>query len=392
MHQEKIPVSLITGFLGSGKTTVINHLLTTPAMAGTAVLVNEFGQISIDGDLIRKSGDSFVELKNGCVCCSLNDDLAATLRRFMERRRLSDGPAFRSVLIETTGLANAGPIIATLMQDPLVREDYALDKVIATVDAIHGATNLNIHAESVEQVAVADCLVFTKVDRVRTPEERARLRDLRERTTTLNPSAVICDGDNGQVDTDLLFRQSPERELVRSTDPSLWARHHRHPGSTTDRGQEARSGAERRDCRIQSRHDRHIQSFCLVREAPIPLQVLDRFWSAVAQEAGPNLLRVKGIVHVAEKPDTPAVVQGVQEVVDEKQWLSAWPGDDRRTRLVFIGWMIDEERIKQLWEDAEGFSRTGSYASSPKSLTGSFSSLNSGQNVSTWSRDAQPGQ
>ncbi len=351
MKEEKIPISLITGFLGSGKTTVINHLLTTPALAKTAVLVNEFGQISIDSDLIRKSDDSVVELRNGCVCCSLNDDLGTMLHELTEKRRCREMPAFEKVVIETTGLANAGPIIAIIMEDPLVRDDYALDKVITTVDSINGVTNLNIHAESVEQVAVADRLILTKLDRITTSEQKVELEELRERIRKLNPSAETIDSENGRVDADILFRGDSGHELFRSTDPTHWVHDDHdhgdgcHHGPLDDHGHEIGFDVHR--------HDHNIKSFCIVRDNPVPLQALDHFWSALAEEGGLNLLRVKGIVHVAERPNTPAVVQGVQQVFDEIAWLPAWPSDDRRTRLVFIGWMIDEGRIGAMWETAE---------------------------------------
>ena len=165
MTTEKIGVSLITGFPGSGKTTIVNRLLAAPEMSETLVRVNEFGQVCIDDDLIRHSGESVVELENGCVCCSLNDDLGTALRQFVDKRPERELPQFRKVLTETTGLASAGPIVQVIIEDPPVRNDCRLDRVLTTVDDVNGDTSLNLHAESVEQVAVADRLVVTKTDR-----------------------------------------------------------------------------------------------------------------------------------------------------------------------------------------------------------------------------------
>jgi len=355
MENEKVSISLITGFLGSGKTTVINHLLTTPAMARTVVLVNEFGQISIDGDLIRRSDDTVVELKNGCVCCSLNDDLGTTLHKFIAQRRSGELPAFEKVLIETTGLANAGPVVQVILLDPLVRDDYRLDKVITTVDTVHGVTNLNVHAETVEQVAVADRLILTKLDRQETEKERAQVEELRARLARLNPSAPVLEADRGQVNADILFAEDPGEELLRYTNPSIWVSdHHDHDHGDDHRHAHARPPAPPQGdggstVGFQThRHDHHIKSFCIVRDEPVALDALQRFWAELANEAGLNLLRVKGLVNVSERPDRPAVVQGVQQSFDDVEWLPAWPSDDRTTRLVFIGWMLDENHVRRL--------------------------------------------
>lgn len=333
MTDAKFPVSLITGFLGSGKTTLLNRLLTAPGMARTAVLVNEFGRISIDGDLIAGSGENVVELKNGCLCCSLNEDLGETLHGFAARRRLGEMPPFERVLIETTGLANAGPIARVVMEDPLVRDDFVPDRIVTTVDAVHGATNLDLHAESVEQIAVADRLVLTKLDRVAVGgEAREELSALRARLRNLNPSAPILEADRGAVDAAALFDTDPAGELARFADPERWERGGGGHGH---------------------RHDRHVGSFCIVRDRPVPPGTLESFLADLAERAGPNLLRVKGLVHVAGHPETPAVVQGVRQVFDETAWLPGWPSDDRRTRLVFIGWMLDEDGIRRMLDEAE---------------------------------------
>lgn len=350
---ERIPISLITGFLGSGKTTLINRLLAAPEMAHSIVLVNEFGQISIDTDLISRRGEATIELSNGCVCCTLNEDLGTTLHGFLERRARGDLPNFRRVLIETTGLANAGPIVRVILEDPQVLPHYALDRVISTVDAVLGMKNLDLHAESVEQVAVADCLILTKLDLIPDP---ASLMPLRERLLKLNPAAPIIDSRHGDVNVQDLIGGRPTTTLARSLDLVHWLAedcadgtcgHDHHVGHSHSLGG-AHDDAHARGHGHSGRHDDHIASFCLVRERPVTRADLDRFWSSLAERADPNLLRVKGLVNVAEQPDRPVVIQGVQQLFGAAESLSEWPSDDRRTRIVFIGWELDKAAVEQL--------------------------------------------
>ena len=321
----RIRLSIVTGFLGSGKTTLINALLPMPELANSAVMVNEFGQIDIDSDLIESEHGDVMQLTSGCVCCELSDELAPTLVEFAEKRATQNRPVDR-VILETTGLANAGPIVEVLLEDPDVRRLYDLDKVITTVDAVHGDTNLNLHAESVEQVAVADRILLTKLDLVGEAEQSELIARLSGRLRRLNPNAVILTGDRAEV-----LRDDNGDGTVR-----------RNPGEAQDSHGVAHSG--------EARHDHHIKSFCITSDKPRTQAFLERFCRSLREEAGPNLLRVKGLVCVAERPETPAVVQGVQQVFDTTRWLDRWPSDDRRTRIVIIGWMLDQSRIERMFE------------------------------------------
>lgn len=321
----RIQLSIVTGFLGSGKTTLINALLPMPEMANSAVIVNEFGQIDIDSDLIESSSDDLIQLTNGCVCCALNDELAPTLVEFAKGRAAQNRPLDR-VIIETTGLANAGPIVEILLEDPDVRELYDLDKVITTVDTVHGDRNLNMHAESVEQVAVADRILLTKLDVFSEAEQPEVIARFSKRLRRLNPNARLLAGDKAEVlhggNGDGADRHvTPEAE---------------EPAGVTHNG--------------EARHDHHIQTFCLMSDEPKSRAFLERFLRELRDEAGPNLLRVKGLACVAERPETPAVVQGVQQTFDTIRWLEKWPSDDRRTRVVIIGWMLDQSRIERMFE------------------------------------------
>lgn len=337
MKQTQTPVSIVTGFLGSGKTTLINQLLHDPTMSNTAVLVNEFGAVAIDNDLLSNSDETVVFLGNGCICCSIKDDLATTLHDLSEQRRCQKLPKFDKILIETTGMANAGPIIDVILNDPLVQHDFALDRVITTVDTINGNHSLDLHAESVEQAAVADLIILTKSDLLPFEKEQEILPGLQTRLKGLNPAATICNKQYETVDAETIFAPVNHDTLVKYTDPEKWQRE--EPSKNHDHDHH------------HGRHDSHIRSFCVVRDTPITLSMFDRFQNELSEMAGPNLLRVKGFVNVAEKSETPALIQGAQQIVHEIKWLDSWPSRDCRTRIVFIGWDLDQQTIETIFDE-----------------------------------------
>ncbi len=316
-------------------------------MSRTLVLVNEFGQVSIDTDLITRQGETMVELSNGCVCCTLIDDLGSTLQDFVDRRAKGELPAFDRVLIETTGLANTGPIIRVLQDDERVRANYVVDKVITTVDGLLGMKNLDLHAEAVEQAALADRLVLTKLDRV---ADMAALEPLRRRLRTLNAGAELLEAERGRVDVGALLAGRPVSDVRLADllaeagdfcdDPHCRHAHDEHGQHHVHKRDEQPGGSG-----STARHDEHIRSISLVRERALSLAELDRFWKGLREAASPNLLRVKGLIRVAEMPETPVVVQGVQQVYDEPVTLPTWPSEDHRTRIVFIGWMLDRRQF-----------------------------------------------
>jgi len=226
---------------------------------------------------------------------------------------------------------------------------YTLDRVISTVDAVLGMKNLDLHAESVEQVAVADCLILTKLDLI---PDLASLTPLRERLLKLNPAAPIIDSRHGDVDVKALIGGRPATTLARSLDLVHWLAEdcaagtcgHDHHAGHSHGPVEGHAHADGHS----GRHDDHIASFCLVRDRPVARAELDRFWNALAERADPNLLRVKGLVNVAEQPDRPVVIQGVQQLFGAAESLSEWPSADRRTRIVFIGWKLDRVAVEGL--------------------------------------------
>lgn len=312
----QIPVTVITGFLGSGKTTLLAALLRRPEMADTAVVINEFGEVGLDHLLVETSDETVVELSSGCVCCTIRGDLANTLCDLLARRRAGRVPAFERVVIETTGLAEPAPILQVIMNDPLLAEAMRLDRVITTVDAVAGLATLDRHPESVKQVAVADRLVLTKGDLLRTPPVR-----LERRLRALNPAGEIR--HSRDLDVGALFGVGEGRPGDAAREMEAWLAGH-HASHGHHHGHD------------ESRHDETVNSFAIVREAPIRAVALALLLETLSEHCGRDLLRLKGLVRLAEEPDRPAVIHGVQHVFHPPVWLDAWPSEDRRSRLVLI--------------------------------------------------------
>jgi len=325
-----IPVSVITGFLGSGKTTLLRHLLRDPAMGRTAVIMNEFGEVGLDHELIEASDEQFVQLTTGCLCCKVRSDLVLTLGDLAARRAAGTVPPFERVVVETTGLADPAPILQALMTDRDLADVYTLGTVVTTADAVNGLSTLERHEQSTRQAAVADRIVVTKTD---LPE--ASPAELGARLRALNPGALLLEAVQGALAADALFDVGLDRARAsgRAVDAWLATGH-----AETPRRHLPAAMAQRHE------HDASIRSFCMVRDEPVSAVALALFLEALADNCGGALLRVKGIVHVAERPQGPAVIHGVQHVFHPPQWLEAWPSDDRRTRIVFI-----VQGIPQTW-------------------------------------------
>src|SRR5215472_15977076 len=215
-----IPVTLLTGFLGSGKTTVLNHVLKQPEMAATAVIVNEFGEIGLDHLLVERASEDVVLLNSGCLCCTVRGDIVDTLTNLFVDRVKGKVPFFTRVAIETTGLADPAPILHTLMTDPIVAARYMLDGVVTTIDAVNGSRTLDLQPEAVKQAAVADRLLLSKID-LAVPAAR---KEMEERLKALNPSAPIVPAAGGAVDPVLLFNIGFYDPATKSADVGRWLR------------------------------------------------------------------------------------------------------------------------------------------------------------------------
>ena len=328
-----IPLNLITGFLGAGKTTLLNRLLRDPALAQAAVIINEFGEIGLDHLLVEHIEDGVMLLSTGCLCCTVRGDLVNTLEKLL--RGLDNGRmSFNRVIIETTGLADPAPVLHTIMVHPYMQLRFRLDGVATVVDAVNGAATLDAHQEAVKQAAVADRIVLTKTDLIETPERRASLAALRERLAALNPAAPVIEASDADVARLIncglydATRKIPDVKRWLAAEAYAHDHHHHHD---------------------VNRHDDRIRAFTLASEQAIPYSAFEMFLDLVRSMHGPNLLRVKGIVKIAETPGTPIVIHGVQHVFHPPVTLDAWPDADHRTRLVFIVSDIAPRTIEDLF-------------------------------------------
>jgi len=309
------PVSVVTGFLGSGKTTLIARVLRDPAYARTAVIVNEFGEIGLDHELIASSDETLLALTTGCLCCAVRSDLVATLLE-LRARAAAEEIAFDRVLIETSGLADPAPILHALMTDADVLAGYRLDSVLTVVDAVLGETALDRHPEARRQVTLADRLALSKTDLA------GPTGTLCARLAALNPGAPLA--TTGDLAPEWLFAAGDaEARALRfgtlppEAAPTPWLRRTAAPGE-------------------QAMHGDGVTTFALQRDRPVLALALALLLQALAEHCGARLLRLKGLVDVAEMPGTPAVIHGVQHVFSAPEFLPRWPSADRSTRLVFI--------------------------------------------------------
>ncbi len=348
MHPEPIPLTILTGFLGAGKTTLLNRLLQDPALADTVVIVNEFGEIGLDHLLVETVSDGMILLSAGCLCCTVRGDLIATLEDLLRKRDNARIPPFRRVVIETTGLADPAPILHAVLYHPYLSMRYAVDGVVTVIDAINGSTTLDAHQEAVKQAAVADVLLIAKADMA------GDIASLKERLRSLNPGAPILDNAESNPSAEALIGQGLFSLDGKLADVRDWlkaeaveeAEHRSHSHQHHGHGHHHGHSHHHHDV---NRHDDHIRAFCLTSNKPVRQAALDMFLDLLRSAQGANLLRIKGLIATAERPDEPVVLHGVQHVLHVPAVLPRWPSDDRRSRLVFIVKDIDRTYIEGLW-------------------------------------------
>jgi len=325
--RSRIPVTVITGFLGSGKTTLLNALLARPEAANTAVIINEYGEVGVDHDLVQGITESVTLLDNGCVCCVLRGDLEQALRDLFLARRAGEISSFDRVILETTGLADPAPVMQTLSTDPPLVEHYRLDGVITLVDGVQGSAQLAGMPEAVKQAAVADRIVITKSDLADPQAIDALIRDLRQ----INPTARLQSAVAGAVEPEFVLAVGLDRARVQPEAVDRWL----------GPAQEAHGGHDHN-------HTHNISTFTLWFDRPFERAVFERCIEVLTSLRGADLLRVKGLVNVTDEPG-PVVIQGVQHLFHPPVTLAAWPGNDRRTRLVFITRGIRHETVAGLF-------------------------------------------
>ena len=327
-----LPLVILTGFLGAGKTTRLNRWLTDPALAETLVIINEFGSVGLDHLLVEEAPGDMVLMAAGCLCCTLRGDLVATLEDLLRRRDNNRIRPFRRILIETTGLADPLPILQSVLQHPYLSKRFEMAGVVALVDAVLGIDTLERHAEARRQVALADTILVSKGDLA----EAGTLRALRAALAKLNPSVVpLATEPDDFAATLFVNRFEPWREAGMALEAWLGE------AETSSLMQGVRHAPDPKDT--------DIQSFSFLSDKPVRPEALIVFQQAMRILHGPRLLRLKGIVAMADDPERPAVIHQVQSVTHPLQRLTRWPGRDRRTRLVFIVQGVPRETIEAFW-------------------------------------------
>jgi G3E family GTPase len=344
---EPIPLNVFTGFLGAGKTTLLNRLLKDPALADTAVLVNEVGEIGIDHNLYEILDDDIVLLSSGCLCCAVRGDLVNSLENLLRARDNGRCSAFRRVVIETTGIADPASVLHVLMTHPYIMLRYRLDGVVTLIDVVNGMRTLDNHEEAVKQAAVADRIVITKSDLV---EDTSVLDELRSRLAKLNPAAILLEGKVRAEDLINAGLYNPDRKIP---DVARWLReeaviaaeedgHHGHD-------HHGHSHHDHNHDRV-SRHDASIKVFSIATDKPIPLSTLEMFLDLMRSAHGDKILRMKGIVRLADDPERPVVLHVVQHLMHPPARLEAWPDEDRRSRLVCVTKDLPPDMVRRMFD------------------------------------------
>ena len=333
---EPLPVSVLTGFLGSGKTTVLRHLLGHPAMEETAVVINEFGEVGLDHLLLERLDEETIVLQSGCVCCTIRSDLVTAVRDLFSRRELGVIPPFDRLAVETTGLADPAPIVFTFMADPVIRHHFRLGNTIATVDAVNGPLHLDQNPESMKQILVADRIALTKTDICDTEQTAA----IKARLGRLNPSAPVVETAGGDFDPEGLLAADLYDPARKTEEVRRWL-----SGAEALADPTGEAGHTHRDLDV-NRHSAHIHTFCVTHDRPLDWTTFGVWLTMLLNRHGENVLRVKGILNVLDAP-TPVVIHGVQHLIHPPTHLDSWPDGDRRSRIVFIVRDLDRATLER---------------------------------------------
>lgn len=334
----RIPVTLLTGFLGSGKTTLLNRLLSHQGMKDAAVIINELGEEGLDHILAQNVDSSYVAdnavlLQNGCLCCTLSNELADTMRDLFFKRSMEAIPQFSRLVIETTGMADPGPIMANLMNEPVIESVYRLDAVVVTIDAMYGLHQLEEHDEARKQAAVADVLLLTKTD-IATAEQTAALK---ERLISINPGATQHKVLHGEIEPDFIIDVGLFDPSGKRAEPERWLRAPLNPTSNL-RGKLPTS---------TDNHSNEISSFTVTLPTDIEWKSFKPVLLKLCQTHGEQLLRLKGILHAKDQPH-PLAIHAVHFTPYPATLLVGWNEDEPSNRVVCIGKGLNENEIRKI--------------------------------------------
>ena len=341
-----VPVSILTGFLGAGKTTLLNRLIGDPWLSDAALIINEFGDVGIDHLLVESSGDGVIELSDGCLCCTVRGELVDTLADLMDRMQTGRIRPFSRVVIETTGLADPVPVMQSVIGHPALGQSYRLECLVTVVDAVNGIATLENHDEARRQVAVADTLVLSKT--ALAGDSTA----LRLKLEALNPLARVVAADDPDLSAQGLFDTGAYDPVARSLDVARWLSSEQQEHAHGHEEHHHHGHAHTHDV---NRHDQHIRADSLVFERAISPEALAMFLDLMRSAHGPNLLRMKGIIKLADEPSRPLVLHAVQSLMSEPVRLRAWPeGAREETRLVVITRDMPEGFVAELFSSFAG--------------------------------------
>lgn len=330
MADSRLPVTLLTGFLGAGKSTLLNKVLAHPNAGRVAVIVNEFGEVGLDNDLIESSDEEVVLLASGCLCCSIRGDLSNAIMSLLARRDAGELD-FERVVIETTGLADPAPIRQTLLAEYDLARATVMDGVVTLVDAALGQATLDAQFEAVSQVATADLLLMSKTDLVGATEAAA----LRTRLEALNPTAQILPVSQAIKAPDHLWGLTAMRFGSTQQNALSWMTRPAPNAADTDPFANLSGLSTQKPKQVFSPHDARIDSASIVLDAPLEDGVFDHWLDTLVALKGPDLLRVKGIVFL-KGIDHPFAFHGVQHIFDRPVPLRDWPKEDTTSRIVVI--------------------------------------------------------
>ncbi len=331
-----IPITVLTGFLGSGKTTLLSEFVRKEDVSDVAFIINEFGEVGLDHNLLESTDETILELQNGCICCTIQEDLKSTLLNLLKKMEKGLINKFNRVIIETTGLADPVPIIHTLMTSIDLIRAYIMDGIITIVDVINGDLTCDNHIESLKQIAFANKIILSKVDL----GDKKEIKRLTERIKKINPKALIIQSKKDQLPIKEFFELNGYQPLSKSWDVRRWL------AEEKDNDKHLHNHEHHHN---RNRHNDNIQSFSLVTNKEVSINSLNFFLELISSQMGQNILRIKGIINIKGE-DRAAVIHGVQHIFHPLEWLDKWPDNDLSTRLVFITYKIKKSDIEQFFQ------------------------------------------